>query len=624
MPNDPVPPPASGGTATINGRPVDIAAGETILQAARRTGQFIPTLCELADIDHAPGTCRICLVEITRAGEPPEATGATGATWARVVTACTTALEDGMQVRTRTREVREMQRLQVELLLADHDLDCATCVRHGSCELQDVAQFVGLTRSRFRDPALIASRPIDRSSPAMVRNMQRCVRCMRCVAICREGQGIDALVMTGYGHDRAVGLRNGVSQQQSDCITCGQCVMVCPTGALGERDDTETVIDYLYDPDIITVVQFAPAIRVGFGEEFGMAPGTNVEGRIIAAARALGADVVLDTNFAADVVVMEEATELLSRLGAGQRPTFSSCCPAWINFAEQSRPEILPHLSTTKSPQQVLGTIAKTYLPRAMGLDADRIRVVSVMPCTAKKEEITRDQLQIRAGTPEVDVVLTVREFARLLRREGVDFKALVPSAFDNPYMSEYSGAGAIFATTGGVMEAALRTVYWMVNGRELETVEIGQLRGFDGVRTARVHLNADLGDVKVAMCHGMVGTRQVVDAVLAGTADLDFIEVMACPGGCVDGGGTLRSKKSYLSHAMARRQTLYAIDGTRAVRQSHNNTQVQALYRDYLGSPCSDKAHRLLHTHYRPRPVDVPQTVAGIWKDIRMSTRSY
>jgi ferredoxin hydrogenase gamma subunit len=599
--------------AKINGKPVTFKAQETILQCARRHSFYIPTLCELDDIDHTPGTCRVCLVEAKVPGQDRS----------MILTSCNTPMQEGMEVLTRTPKVREMQRLQVELLMADHDHECATCVRHGNCELQDVAQAVGLRETRFANPELIAERPVDTSSPAMIRDMTKCIRCQRCVAMCRHGQGVDALVISGTKHGTFVGLKDGMSQKVSSCVTCGQCVLVCPTGALGERDETDKVIDYLYDPEIITVVEFAPAIRVGFGEEFGLPPGANVQGQIIAACRKLGFDIVLDTNFAADVVIMEEGTELLSRLGKGHRPTFTSCCPGWINFAERHYPEILPLLSTTKSPQQCLGAIAKSYLPERMGLDPKRIRVVSIMPCTAKKDEIVRPQL-IHDGVPEIDVVLTTREFARLLKREGVNFKSLEPSEFDNPYMSEFSGAGAIFGTTGGVMEAALRTIYYVVNGRELEQVELTALRGFEGVRAATVELGGDIGAVNVAMAHGLKPTRQIVESVLSGAANFDFIEIMACPGGCVDGGGTLRSKKHYLNNAEKRRETLFGIDRKAKARQSHNNPQVQALYRDFLGHPNSEKAHKLLHTRYTDRRVDTTRTVSEIWREITMSTQIY
>lgn len=610
------PPPVLSGrtfTVTINGESREAREGETLLACARRHGVHVPTLCEMDDLDHTPGTCRVCVVEVL----------ASGATDPMIVTACNTPVQDGMDVRTRSRRVRELQKLQVELLLADHHQDCATCIRHGNCELQDVAQYVGLRTNRYFTPSRVAARPVDDSSPALIRDMTKCIRCQRCIAMCRDGQGVDALVVTGTGQDTAVGLRDGLSQRDSTCVTCGQCVLVCPTGALGERDEVEKVVDFLNDPDVVTVFQFAPALRVGFGEEFGLPPGTNVEGKIVAALRRIGADVVLDTNFAADVVIMEEGTELLRRLGEGHRPTFTSCCPAWINFAETHYPEILPHLSSTKSPQQVLGILAKTWLPEKMNLDSSRIRVISLMPCTAKKDEAVRAQLR-HGEVPEIDVVLTVREFVRLLRREGVDFAAIEPSVFDNPYMSDSSGAGVIFGTTGGVMEAAVRTMYHAINGTELDPVELQALRGFDGVRSATLDLGGAIGTVKVAMAHGLKPTRQIVEAVLAGTADFDFIEIMACPGGCVDGGGTLRSKKAYLPHALKRRETLFGIDRARPRRQSHANPQVQALYRDFLERPYSEKAHYLLHTWYQDRRRVMTRTVQDIWNDITMSTKVY
>ncbi|WP_316862988.1 [FeFe] hydrogenase, group A [uncultured Cohaesibacter sp.] len=598
---------------TINGKKCTAFDNETILSCARRHDIYIPTLCELDDIDHIPGTCRVCVVEIAQSGHEET----------QIVTSCNTPVLEGMNVQTRSQKARQMQRLQVELLMADHLQDCATCIRHGDCELQDVAQYVGLKENRFFDRAFAESRVAEVATTAMSRDMRRCIRCQRCVAICRYHQGIDALVIEGTGIDRVVALRDGHDPLSNICVSCGQCVLVCPTGALGERDETDKALDYICDPDITTVVQFAPAVRVAFGEEFGMPAGTNVEGHIIAACRKIGIDIVLDTNFAADVVIMEEGTELLGRLKEGKKPTFTSCCPAWINLAETHYPDILPMLSSTKSPQQVLSTIAKSYLPEKHNIDPEKIRVISIMPCIAKKDEAARQQLG-HFGRQDTDVVLTTREFARLLRRVGIDLKDIKPSTFDDPFMSEYSGAGAIFGTTGGVMEAAVRTIYAVVNGKELDAIELTQLRGFEGVRSATVDLGGPIGEVKVAMVHGLGDTRKLVEAVRNGDVDFDFIEVMACPGGCVDGGGSLRSKKAYLPLAMARRETIYNVDRQKNVRQSHKNEQVQALYRDFLGEPNSDKAHHLLHTHYEDRRRELQHTVSEIWADITMSTMLY
>jgi ferredoxin hydrogenase gamma subunit len=592
--------------ATINGQDYAFEANETILELARRHGVHIPTLCELNDIDHAPGTCRICLVEVLKPGSSvPEH-----------VTACDTPLAEGWQVMTRTPAVQEMRQLQMEMTMADHHQDCSTCPRNGNCELLSVANSVGLKQIRFRYTDGWKDLQPDTGTQPVVYDRSRCIRCQRCVAMCRNVQGIDALEMTGWGKTAGIKLKGG-AVEASPCVTCGQCVMVCPTGALAERDETQEVLDCLGDPDIITVFQVAPAIRVGFGEEFGLPPGTNVEGQIIAALRNIGADVILDTNFGADVVIMEEGTELLGKLAEKKRPVFTSCCPAWINFAEKHYPELLPFLSSTRSPQQVVGKIAKTYLAEKRGFDPAKMRVISIMPCTAKKEEAARPVLR-HNGYPDVDIVLTMREFARLLRREGIDLKTLEPSAYDDPLMSEYSGAGAIFGTTGGVMEAAVRTMYFVLNGKELEHIEVSQLRGFDNVRSATVDLGREYGEIKVAMCHGLKGTRRLVEAVLAGKADFDFIEIMACPGGCVDGGGTLRSKKAYIPHAFKRRETIFGIDRKAKVRQSHNNTQVKKLYADFLDAPHSEKAHHLLHTHYTPRPCRIDADIRAEWDELR------
>ena len=596
--------------ANINGREVEFSANETILDVARRNDVHIPTLCELHDIDHAPGTCRVCLVEVhagAHAGDDPTP---------RYVTACDTPMVEGSNVMTRTHKVQAMRQLQMEMTMADHRQDCATCPRTGRCELLVAANSVGLKQVRFRYTEGWKDLPPDTGSQPIIYDRSRCIRCARCVAVCRKIQDVDALELSGWGNTAGVRLKGG-SVDASPCVTCGQCVMVCPTGALSERDQTQEVLDYLADPDIVTVFQTAPAIRVGFGEEFGLPPGSNVEGQTIAALRKLGADVILDTNFGADVVIMEEGTELLGHLKAKKRPTFTSCCPAWINFAEKHYPEVLPMLSTTRSPQAVMGKVAKTYLAQKRGIDPKMMRMISIMPCTAKKGEAARAQLA-SDGIPDVDIVLTMREFARLLRREGINLKQLEPSTYDDPLMSEYSGAGAIFGTTGGVMEAAVRTMYYVVNGKELEHVEVAQLRGFENVRSAHVNLGGEFGEIKVAMCHGLKGTRKLVEAVLDGSADFDFIEIMACPGGCVDGGGTLRSKKAYIPYAMKRRETIFDIDRTKVrVRQSHNNRQVQKLYADYLEKPHSEKAHHMLHTHYTSRPCGVEANVQAEWDEI-------
>lgn len=595
--------------AHINGQAYACEANDTILDVARRNGVYIPTLCEMHDMGHAPGTCRVCLVEVHRDGDAQPS----------FVTACDTPLQDGARVFTRTPRVQALRRAQLDLLLAEHNQDCASCSRHGDCELLDVAEVLGVRQGSFCLPRQAACPAEADDGSAIVYDASRCIRCMRCVAMCRDIQAVDALETCGHGLDQHIALKGGPVRRDADCVACGQCVMVCPTGALAERDETQRVMDALADPDLVTVFQIAPSIRVSFGNEFGLAPGANVEGQVVAALRAIGADVILDTNFAADLVIMEEGNEVLGRLRAGQRPTFTSCCPGWVDFAEKHHPEILPWVSSTRSPQQCLGALAKTYLAEKMQIDPAKMRVISIMPCTAKKQEAARPEFSTD-GRPDVDVVLTLREFARLLRREGVDLAALEPSAFDDPLMSEYSGAGAIFGTTGGVMEAAIRTLYYAVNGRELATIEVSAVRGLDNVREASIEVGGDVGTLKVAIVHGLKAAGRMAEAVKNGEVAYDFIEVMACPGGCIDGGGHLRSHKRYLRHMKEKRAGLFAIDRNKAVRQSHHNSQVGQLYRDYLGEPLSERAHRLLHTHYADRAREESVSLTEIWQ--QTSTR--
>ena len=594
--------------AYINKKPYDFEEGESILSVARRNGIFIPSLCHFAPLGHRPATCRVCLVQVT------DATGT------RMVTACDTPLSEGLVVDTFSKKVRDMQRMQVEMILADHHQDCAACARHGNCELQDLAEAVGLSRNRFANllqkPA--ASRTVDQSARAMVRDMTKCIRCLRCVTVCRNIQGVAALTVDGKGLGASIGVGMAPDHHSSACIQCGQCTLVCPTGALAERDENDLVLDYLADPDVTTVFSFAPSVRVFLGDEFGFPAGTNVEGKIVAALRAIGADVIIDTDFAADVVIMEEGTELLGRVSnGGTLPMFTSCCPGWINFAEKHIPEILPHISTTRSPQAVLGALAKNYLPVQMQIPPSRIKTISIMPCIAKKDEAARSQLA-RNGVPDIDVVISVREFARLLRRLGVDLFHIPPEPFDNPFMSASTGAAVIFGTTGGVMEAAVRTVYAILNGRELQGIITAPLRGLDGVRTAELDLGPKVGKVKLAICHGLRNARILAEEVLRGTSPYTFIEVMACPGGCIDGGGSSIVKGQYHPERARRQQSLYTMDDNMVYRQSHNNPQIKALYNNYLEKPNSDLAHHLLHTHYRDRR---EQTSAGIEENMRKIT---
>ena len=592
---------------TINGKQVEFSKNQTILSVAKANNQFIPTLCEMADLDHTPGTCRVCLVDIQKKNDSEH----------RIVTSCTTPMEEGMVVLTRTPKVRQMQRLQVELLIADHNQDCAACIRHGNCEIQDVAQFVGLEQTRYTYPQFYQRRSKDSSSPAVVRDMSKCIRCFRCVKVCRDIQGIDALVITEKGLETEISVRDHLPLGDSNCVSCGQCILVCPVGALAEKNDIEVAQNLLYDPELVTVVQFAPAIRTAIGEEFNMPKGENVEGKIISALKQLGADVVLDTNFTADLVIMEEGSELLDRVvNKGVLPMFTSCCPGWVNFVEKYYPEMTGHLSSTRSPQQCLGSMAKSYLAGKMNLDPKRIRVISIMPCTAKKGEAKRQEFDGK-GNPDVDVVLTTREFARLLKREGINLADLEDSSFDDPWMSDYSGAAVIFGNTGGVMEAAVRTVHKVVTGKELEQIEYTALRGNSTSREATVQLGPEVGPVKLAVVHTLKEARKLMEAIKRNETSYTFVEVMACPGGCAGGGGQPRSKHSYQGSRQERQQGLFTIDKNRPIRQSHNNPMIAKLYEDFLGKPLGEKSHHLLHTTYQDRKQNIKHTMMEIWEEI-------
>lgn len=575
--------------AYINDRPVEFNEGETILAAAKRAGIFIPTLCELLPIDHTPGTCRVCLVEIRDGAS------------SRITTACTTPIAEGMHVYTRTDTVRAMQKQQVKWLFSDHDQNCAACPRHGDCELQDAAVYVGLTRNPDNGNRK-APRPFDDSATALVRDASKCIRCMRCVEVCRKVQGLSALTLEGFGTQAAVGIA-GTDKwgQSSRCVQCGQCTLVCPVGALAEKDQLDTALAWFNNPEIKTVVAFAPAVRVTLGEAFGMPLGENSEKRIVTALKQIGADFVCDINWAADVTIMEEGTELIDRIEhGGKLPMMTSCCPGWINFVEKVNPEVIENLSTTRSPQGIFGALAKTYFAKKKGVNPKKLRFISVMPCTAKKDEAVREQLR-QNGMPDTDLVLTVREFARLLQMYGVDLAKTPESEFDSPVMSENTGAGVIFGATGGVMEAAIRTVHFILTGKELGPVEYEPVRGMEWIKEAALTLGK-AGTVRIAVVHGLVNAQKLVDQIKAGTCPYHFIEVMACPGGCIDGGGTPRVKREYLTRAQKRIAGIYAIDSKRQLRQSHNNPDVQILYTEFLKEPCSETSHRLLHTHYTDR----------------------
>ncbi len=571
-------------TLTIDSQTVQVPAGTTILEAARKIGTHIPTLCALPELRHAPGACRVCLVEVERSRS--------------LIASCVAPVAEGMRVLTNSERVRRQRRAVMEMLLSDHPQDCTTCRKHGHCELQAVADQVGAGDIRLARTTFPAAR-LDESSAALVRDPAKCINCLRCVTACAEMQSVHLLTPDGRGFSSRVVPAMRAPLADAACTYCGQCVVVCPTGALSERDDTERVWAALEDPELHVVVQEAPAIRAMLGEEFGLPPGGLVTGQMIAALRRLGFDRVFDTNFTADLTIMEEGHELLSRLRNGGRlPMCTSCCPGWVKFAEHFYPEHLDHLSSAKSPQQMFGALAKTYYARAAGIDPERIFVVSIMPCTAKKYEATRPEM-CASGCRDVDAVLTSRELGRMIRQVGIDFASLSPAGFDTP-MGQYTGAGTIFGATGGVMEAALRSVHALVTGDNLASLDITPVRGLEGVKEATLAVG-DLGEVRVAVAHGLANARRLMDDVVAGTSPYHFIEVMACPGGCVGGGGQALPASD--AKRELRAKALYHDDkDVQLFRQSHENPAIRDLYKNFLREPLGEVPHRLLHTHYVAR----------------------
>ena len=578
--------------AYINNKEVEFTPGETILSVAKRNAVYIPTLCAYLPLDHTPGTCRVCLVEVDENGEK------------KVLPSCLTPLKENMRVRTNTNEVRGLRRRQVQWILADHNQDCASCNRHGNCELQDAALACGL-KDNSMNGRYVADRPIDASANGLVLDASKCIRCGRCVEVCRQIQGVSALGFEGIGTETRAGIVGAKLWVDSKrCVQCGQCSLVCPVGAISEKDEIETALDWFNDPEIKTVIAFAPAVRVTLGEEFSFPQGLNVEKRIVTALKALGADFVCDVNWAADVTILEEGTEFIGRLKEhGTFPMMTSCCPGWINFVEKLNPEVIPNISSTRSPQAIFGSLAKTYFAKKKGIDPKKLKFISIMPCTAKKDERTRDQLS-KEGCPDTDLVLTVRELARLLKSQAVDLNETPESEFDSPVMSENTGAAAIFGATGGVMEAALRTVHAVLMKESMPDLNFTAVRGMQWLKEASVDLGS-YGTVRIAVVHGLNNAQKVVDEIKAGKSKYHFIEVMACPGGCINGGGTARVKNDYLARSATRMKGIYEIDEKRTLRESHKNPEVQTLYREFLGSPCSELSHELLHTHYKNKKTD-------------------
>lgn len=567
-------------TLTIDGREVQAAKGMTVLEAARAAGIKIPTLCYHPEL-RPEGACRLCVVEVKGAKS--------------LVASCVMPASNGMEVYTNTPFVREARRTALELLLANHPFECLTCDRNGNCELQTLAYELGVREVRYQGEK--RNVPKDTSSPALVRDPNKCILCGRCVRMCGEVQGVSALGYVGRGWDTLILPLFNRDLAEVACVACGQCSTVCPTGAITEKSYVDEVWQALGDPKKHVVVQTAPATRVSVGEAMGMAPGSIVTGKMVAALRRLGFDRVFDTDFSADLTIMEEGHELIERLKeGGPLPLITSCSPGWVKYCEHFYPELLPHVSSCKSPQQMFGALAKTYYAEKMGLKPEDVYVVSIMPCTAKKFEAQRPEMTA-SGVPDVDAVLTTRELARMLKEAGIDFAGLPEEEYDAP-LGISTGAGAIFGATGGVMEAALRTVYEVVTGKTLENLDFTAVRGLDGVKEASVDLDGKT--VKVAVAHGLANAKKVLDRIKAGEADWQFVEIMCCPGGCIGGGGQPipvdREKRE------ARVRAIYEVDASMPLRKSHENPAVQTLYKEYLGAPLSEKAHELLHTHYTPR----------------------
>ena len=569
-------------TLTIDGTEVKVKEGATILDAARQANIDIPTLCFLKEINEM-GDCRMCIVEVE---------GRKG-----FATSCIQKAEEGMVVHTHTPAVLEARRMVLDLIISNHAKDCLTCTRSGNCELQNLAIKFNVLNIEYEGER--TKHKVDDKSPAIVRDFNKCILCRRCVGACKNVQEIGAIDCINRGFESCVSTAGDHSLADVDCTYCGQCIEACPTGALHEKDDTSKVWVKLKDPETYTVVQTAPAVRVALGEEFDSKIGTNVKGKMVTALKKLGFDKVFDTNTGADFTIMEEANEFIDRIeDGGTLPMITSCCPAWVRFAEKNYPDQLEHLSSCKSPHQMFGAVIKSYYARKFNIDPSKIFVVSVMPCIAKKYECTREEME-EDGLRDVDAVITTRELSRMIKQANIEFNSLEDTDFDDP-MGEASGAGAIFGTTGGVMEAALRTAADTIERKSLGQFEYKAVRGGAGIKRATVNIAGK--DINVVVASGLKNARKIMDEIRAGNVDYQFVEIMACPGGCIMGGGQpIKSSKirSTIDVRKLRADSLYTIDEKSTIRKSHENPTIKTIYKEFFGEPGSEKAHKYLHTTY-------------------------
>ncbi|MGN0733872.1 MAG: NADH-dependent [FeFe] hydrogenase, group A6 [Emergencia sp.] len=562
---------------TINGQEICVKEGTTIMEAAKKVGIDIPHLCYLKEINEI-GACRVCVVEIEGMNT--------------MATACNTVCEEGMVIHTNSPKVRKRRKTNVELILSDHRSNCSSCIRSGNCTLQKIANDIGIIENHYENTAEVVR--WDFNVP-LIRDASKCVKCMRCIQICEKVQGLGVWSLIGSGYRTTIGVKNGEKINDVDCALCGQCITHCPVGALRERDDRKELHDILDDPEKITLVQVAPAVRTAWGEQIGLADKDATMGKMVCALKKIGIDYVFDTTYSADLTIMEEGSEFLQRLQNRNRhtwPMFTSCCPGWVRFAKTQYPELVKDLSTAKSPQQMFGAMSKTYMAQKLGVDPERIYSISIMPCTAKKYERSVAEVNDAGHGSDVDLVLTTRELVRLIKDDNIKPEDLVDTPFDD-FFGEGTGAGVIFGATGGVMEAALRSAYFLVTGENPDADAFKQVRGMDGWKEAKFDLAGT--ELSIAVASGLGNTRKLLEAIKKGEVAYDFVEIMACPGGCVGGGG--QPFRDGEEKAGERAEKLYGLDKVNNLRFSHENPTVQMTYAEYLDSPLSHRAHELLHT---------------------------